>query len=294
MNAAEAKAAVYTDFRGLDKLRLDARNHAPGAADKVARQFESLFTEMIIKSMRKASMGNGIFDSQQMKFYRGMFDHQLALSMSSGRGIGIAAMLKRQLAGTQATGSTTPEVTATQATGTHSKNWNASATPAEFVQRILPYARHAATALGVNPKALIAQAALETNWGKSVIEQPDGTSSFNLFGIKAGDSSAPSVTKQSLEFRDGTMTPETSRFRSYASLKDCFDDYVRLLKTRGCYADTIGRGNDIDGFASALASGGYATDPQYAAKLGSIAHGHRLNAALKEIASAPTTRTGTR
>lgn len=108
MNPAFAKAAVYTDFSGLDKLRFAARRHAPGTLDKVARQFESVFTEMMLKSMREASFGDGIFDSQQTKFYRGMFDHQLALSLSSGKGLGIAAMLTRQLREVSPTSSSQP------------------------------------------------------------------------------------------------------------------------------------------------------------------------------------------
>lgn len=99
MDPALTKASVYTSFQGLDKLRLDARRQTPGTLDKVAHRFESIFVDMMLKSMREATPSDGIFDSRQMQFYRGMFDHQLALSLSSGRGLGIVAMLTRQVQG---------------------------------------------------------------------------------------------------------------------------------------------------------------------------------------------------
>lgn len=97
MNPILSKASVYTDFQGLNKLRVQAQEHSPGALKKAAHQFESIFTEMMIKSMREATPQDGLFDSKQMQFYRGMFDHQMALTLSAGKGLGIATMLTRQL-----------------------------------------------------------------------------------------------------------------------------------------------------------------------------------------------------
>jgi flagellar protein FlgJ len=290
MNPGFTKVAVYTDFQGLDKLRLAAREHKAGTLGKVARQFESVFTQMMLKSMRDATPGDGLFDSQQMKFYRGMFDHQLALSLADGRGLGIAAMLTRQLGGAERASAmqrAPAEPQAVQSAADSTTGWSAPGTPADFVRRILPYAKKAARALGVDPKALIAQAALETGWGRSVIARPGGESSLNLFGIKAGDSDAQSVGAQTIEYRDGVAIAEHSRFRVYGSIKSCFDAYVHLLKSRDCYQGAVGRGGDIAGFAAALADGGYATDPAYAAKLDAIANGPTLAAALKKAAAPP-------
>ncbi|MGE8151595.1 flagellar assembly peptidoglycan hydrolase FlgJ [Pseudomonas vancouverensis] len=142
----------------------------------------------------------------------------------------------------------------------------------DFVNTMLPMAKEAAARIGVDPRYLVAQAALETGWGKSVMRQQDGTSSHNLFGIKAGDSwqgnSARAITS---EFRNGQMVKETAQFRSYDSYKDSFHDLVTLLQTNNRYQDVVKSADNPEQFVRELQKAGYATDPDYASKISQIA-----------------------
>ena len=142
----------------------------------------------------------------------------------------------------------------------------------EFVNTMLPLAKEAADRIGVDPRYLVAQAALETGWGKSVMRAQDGSSSHNLFGIKAGSSwkgdSARAITS---EFRNGEMVKETAEFRSYDSYKDSFHDLVTLLQTNNRYQDVVKSADNPEQFVRELQKAGYATDPAYASKISQIA-----------------------
>ncbi len=147
----------------------------------------------------------------------------------------------------------------------------------DFVTQVWPHAQRAAAALGVSPQALVAQAALESGWGKHV------SGDNNLFGIKAGSSwTGATKSLSTSEFSNGAMHRETATFRSYASVGDSFDDYVKMLKTSPRYAAALGTGYDTQRFAGALQKAGYATDPNYAAKISSIAHGSMIAAVLQK------------
>ncbi|WP_347904723.1 flagellar assembly peptidoglycan hydrolase FlgJ [Pseudomonas purpurea] len=142
----------------------------------------------------------------------------------------------------------------------------------EFVATMLPMAQQAADRIGVDPRYLVAQAALETGWGKSVMRQQDGSSSHNLFGIKAGRSwqgdSARAITS---EFRNGAMVKETAEFRSYASYQDSFHDLVTLLQSNNRYQEVLKSADNPEQFVRELQKAGYATDPDYASKISQIA-----------------------
>jgi flagellar protein FlgJ len=142
----------------------------------------------------------------------------------------------------------------------------------QFVNTMLPMAKEAAARIGVDPRYLVAQAALETGWGKSVMRAQDGSSSHNLFGIKAGNSwqgsSARAITS---EFRNGQMVKETAEFRSYDSYKDSFHDLVTLLQTNNRYQDVVKSADNPEQFVRELQKAGYATDPDYASKISQIA-----------------------
>ena len=156
-------------------------------------------------------------------------------------------------------------------------------TPERFVAEIWDHARQAAKELGVDPRALVAQAALETGWGKRQIRTGDGDSAHNLFGIKASGSwQGRAVTNSTREFVGGVAVRENAAFRAYRSVADSFADYVSLLRNTPRYAAAIGQ-STARAFASALQRAGYATDPQYAAKLTAIAEGPTLNRALAQI-----------
>ncbi|KAI2694520.1 flagellar assembly peptidoglycan hydrolase FlgJ [Pseudomonas sp. TNT3] len=142
----------------------------------------------------------------------------------------------------------------------------------EFVNAMLPMAKEAADRIGVDPRYLVAQAALETGWGKSVMRAQDGSSSHNLFGIKASNSwkgdSARAITS---EFRNGEMVKETAQFRSYDSYKDSFHDLVTLLQSNNRYQDVVKSADNPEQFVRELQKAGYATDPNYANKISQIA-----------------------
>ncbi|WP_460117173.1 flagellar assembly peptidoglycan hydrolase FlgJ [Pseudomonas sp. S2_C03] len=142
----------------------------------------------------------------------------------------------------------------------------------EFVNTMLPMAEEAAARIGVDPRYLVAQAALETGWGKSVMRAQDGSSSHNLFGIKASSNwtgnSARAITS---EFRNGAMVKETAEFRSYDSYKDSFHDLVTLLQSNNRYQDVVKSADNPEQFVRELQKAGYATDPNYASKISQIA-----------------------
>jgi flagellar protein FlgJ len=159
-------------------------------------------------------------------------------------------------------------------------------TPERFVSEIWTDAKRAAKELGVDPRALVAQAALETGWGRRVIRTEDGGSAHNLFGIKATGWKGERARVGTHEYTNGVKHSEVADFRAYASPAESFADYVRLLKNNPRYQQALAAGTDIKGFARGLQKAGYATDPGYAAKIASIANGPTLGKVLDAIGSA--------
>lgn len=142
----------------------------------------------------------------------------------------------------------------------------------EFVATMLPLAKDAAARIGVDPTVLVAQAALETGWGKSIMRQSDGSSSHNLFGIKAqGNWQGPEARAITSEFRDGKMVKETADFRSYDSYASSFHDLVSFLQNNNRYQATLKSADNPEQFVKELQKAGYATDPGYASKISQIA-----------------------
>ena len=292
------RGATYTDLQSLTSLKREARAQDPAALRETARQFESVFTRMLLKSMRQASQGDALFDSQQSGFYRDMFDDQLAVEMSRGKGLGLAEMMVEQLmrssAGqppaTSAPGGTpagVADLPVVAGTGNSAATRDATAgralAPAAgtttelreaFVREMLPYAQKAASQLGVEPRTLIAHAALETGWGRSMPRGAGGEPSFNLFGVKAGGAwRGEAVNSSTTEYEAGVAGTRVERFRAYGSAAGSFSDYVALLKGSSRYSAALGTGADSAAFATALQRGGYATDPDYARKLSAVADG---------------------
>jgi flagellar protein FlgJ len=202
--------------------------------------------------------------------------------MASGKGLGLADMLVRQLGGmhggsgtqAQAAAASVPAASAAP-TAADQPGWKPKSAQ-EFVDAIRPHAEKAAAELGVPARALIAQAALETGWGQHMATQRHGGSGFNLFGVKAqGGWGGASQTAQTSEFQNGQWTSEQASFRSYKSIGESFDDYVSLLKNNPRYADAL-RSGDVHSFARGLQKAGYATDPHYAQKLMKVAYGAQM------------------
>lgn len=256
---------VYTDFQGLEALRRKARDHSPEALRAAAREFEALFLQMMLKGMREASLGEGVFDSEQGNFYRDMFDKQVAIQLSRSQGLGLADVLVRQLGGDA------PSAGGESSAPDSGPPAPPFATPRDFIERLQAPARAAAARLGVDPAVLLAQAALESGWGRREIRMADGSSSHNLFGIKAGpDWEGPRVTATTLEYRDGVARKEQAVFRAYGSYEESFRDYADFLLANARYGDALAAAEDPSRFLRALQAAGYATDPAYADKIESI------------------------
>src|SRR5476649_2890510 len=174
-------ASTYTDISGLAALKRDP--NSPQAISAVAKQVEALFLQMMLKSMRDANSATET-NSNEMGMYQDMFDKQVALSISQHSDLGIGRLLKRQIGGK--TAPAVPKLTSGKPTASATAPAPAQ-TPAEFVHRMLPPIQRAASALGVDPMGMLAQAALETGWGQRMPRNADGSLSHNMFGIKAGD-----------------------------------------------------------------------------------------------------------
>lgn len=367
----------------------------PAKIDKVARQLEGQFAQMMIKSMREASFGDSLFPDENTLF-REMYDQKIAEAMTRGRGLGLSAIIARQLGGGEqaaqpaldsrlnpakaarayqlqapapapmalpagearsaadipplpgmsgrhgapsfdapganaGTEQALDLIAGRDTAGLHASlggnaayaaeaapvataDWamtndrwsgvgpavatqdvasaNAVAdqfgkhTPEGFVASIWPHAEKAARELGVNPRALVAQAALETGWGRRHIKREDGASSHNLFGIKASGWKGERATAATHEYVGGQRRNETASFRAYASPAESFGDYVRMLKNSPRYQNALKAGADVRGFARGLQEAGYATDPAYAAKIAAIAAGPTIDRAVAAIGQA--------
>ncbi|HEX3951362.1 MAG TPA: glucosaminidase domain-containing protein [Steroidobacteraceae bacterium] len=276
-------ATTYTDVNGLAALKRDP--NSPQAINAVAQQVEALFLQMMLKSMRDATVAEET-DSNEMGMYQDMFDKQVALSISQHTDLGIARLLKRQLAGKSAPGA--PKIGAggsAPADGgpavTSLPTAAIAHSPAEFVNRVMPSIRRAAAALGVNPAGMLAQAALETGWGQRMPRNADGSASHNLFGIKAGDEWAGArATADTLEVIDGVASPRRTSFRAYGSIEESVNDFANLLKNSPRYRHVIASGTDAGAYAAGIAKSGYATDPDYGNKLNQILRSDTLQSAL--------------
>lgn len=383
-------AFVYNDINGLDKLKNQGDKNESAALRQVAKQFESMFTAMMLKSMRDA---NAVFEeddplnSYSTQFYKQMYDDQLALTLSQGNGLGLADSLYRQLSGQFHIGEEgnkpAREVSLRQVYGhgghamplgesgkidmhaieqgektrrarpqqndehplravplsetrvvpvqdaalmnqagqvvnsspntsqAHSQNTarahntahNTSShsaktstaqgllnkqaaftSPEEFVAALWPVAEKVGYEMGVNPKAIIAQAALETGWGKSVMHDQSGRNAFNLFGIKADARwQGSAVNASTLEYRDGVANREVASFRAYENYEESFRDYADFVRHSARYQQALGNGDDVQKYSQGLQQGGYATDPHYALKIQRIAGSELLNTAISQV-----------
>lgn len=381
------QAQVYTDLSGLAKLGSAAKKNDPAALAQVAAQFESLFMNLMLKSMRDANavFAEGNFlNSSNVNTYQQMLDQQLSVSLADKGSMGLAKILMKQLsppgqsspktgedavenfaegintrlhsssenklsadnslkalsqgmrlahdarAGVALTESEAAEPSVSEdniendsiennsvednnldcamlaefdnaATALLARNFTlsdqsimpppqefgnemakkpaqmkgfdepASSNQQAFIQTLLPTAKYVAGRSGVDPKMLIAQAALETGWGKHVIKHANGSSSYNLFNIKAdGNWSGKTVTKDVSEYRDGVVIKQRSRFRAYESFTESFQDYMHLVQNSERYAQAMSQRNEPQAYIKQLHRAGYATDPLYSAKVNKV------------------------
>jgi len=310
-NSHIQQANIYTDFSGLNQLKHEAVSDREAALQQVAKQFEGIFLSQMLKSMRQAgdvfSEGN-ILNSSESDFYQDMFDSQLSLSLSGGQGIGLAEVMVRQLSrdtddvaampgrkltladydrSVPAPSASLPdrleEVKSLTGGNDIQRAGPAPAvfeSPAQFVEHLLPLAEAAAADSGIDPRLMVAQAALETGWGRHMIEGEQGAPSFNLFGIKADSRwSGNSVDILTTEYRDGVAMKERAAFRAYDNYEASFRDYARFLEQNPRYRDVLSVADQPAEFAERLQKAGYATDPNYGSKIRSILGSQHLSSA---------------
>lgn len=264
MLRATDAAGLGLDARALDGLRRDATRDPKAAAKGAAAQFEAQFMQMVLKSMRDATIKAEEASAAQDQF-TGLLDAQFARQFA-GRPGGLAEMIEKQLA-QQMQNLPPASVTAPVPQPTAAANAPSSA-PGRFVQAMLPHAQAAERATGVPASFILGQAALESGWGRAEIRHADGSPSFNLFGIKATGGWRGAVAQAgTTEYEAGRAVRKTEAFRSYGSYAEAFTDYARLLSASPRYAEAVRGARSAEGFASAMQRAGYATDPQYASKL---------------------------
>lgn len=321
---------LYSDINSLQSIKRQAKTDEAGALREVAKQFEQIFLNQMLKSMRDAneviSDPDNVFTGGDVRFYQDMMDQQMTLDMVEGRGIGLTDVLVRQLSSQLKIAMAGESDGEDKNTTVNTEDWlrkaygngaNLAASAVlgdynnlspsnndialqksidelkekkaelyqqananmpdrfgsaqEFVDKLMPLAERVAGELGVDPKVLLAQAALETGWGKHMVRDGNGDNSFNLFNIKAGRSwGGDAKAANTLEFKDGVMVKEVAKFRSYDSYEDSFKDYVSFLKGSSRYQEAINAAADPEKYLNLLQKAGYATDPRYADKISSI------------------------
>ena len=294
-NSPNSSASLAIDAKGIDDLRRAAKDYSPEALKEAARQIEALFMNMIMKSMREATPQEGIFDNEQSRMYTSMLDQQLSQNLAN-RGVGLADVLIRQLSSTlsppvqsadeaqpdQVYRGDSPEarrynpwqphalqaVPSDPGTGAITGNSSQPAHVQAFQSRLASHAEEASRTTGIPAKFMLGQAALESGWGKREIRATDGSTSHNLFGIKASTGWKGRVVEAvTTEYVSGVPQKRIEKFRAYDSYADAFRDYANLLRSNPRYQNVLANATDVHGFAQGLQRAGYATDPEYAAKL---------------------------
>jgi peptidoglycan hydrolase FlgJ len=291
------------DVQGVDALRRTVRSSPQEGMKQASKQFEVMFLQMMLKSMREATPSDGMFSSSQEKTYTAMLDQQLSQNLS-GRGLGLAEAMLTQLsramgvqAAPQEPGSAlpagapfsvqpvapgalapktapvsqaTPDLSfyeAATAQATLSRSVLPQAHVEQFVTRMLPAAQRASQASGVPAQLIMAQAALESGWGRREIRAEDGTPSYNLFGIKADKSwKGPVAETTTTEYVNGVAQKTRATFRAYGSYDEAFTDYAKFLVTNPRYTNVLSTRDPAEA-AHGLQRAGYATDPEYGGKL---------------------------
>ncbi|MGB0936991.1 MAG: flagellar assembly peptidoglycan hydrolase FlgJ [Colwellia sp.] len=331
------------ELNGLNAIRQQSRtaDGKEAALREAAQQFEAIFMQMLLKSMRKAQEvleSDSPFNSQTSKSYRDMHDQQLAVELSSNGALGLTDLIVRQLSpnsnnftsknllrsdGNISTPINSEQLarvnqlkasilsrqpTTTEARNSFSEDKNRSNqnpipfsnqslpekllsqrnklknieqketmplinidSPKTFVNSLIDAAKYVEKEIGIPYKVVIAQAALETGWGKKIIQQSSGASSFNLFNIKADPKwQGNKVEKNTLEFEQGTMVHKKEPFRLYDSFNDSIKDYVSFLSSNDRYKKALDNAGNVEHFLQGIQEAGYATDPQYANKILSV------------------------
>lgn len=284
-------ASAAWDAQSLNDLKTKAGQDPQTNLRPVARQVEGMFVQMMLKSMREALPKDGIFSSDSTRMYTSLYDQQIAQQMTSGKGLGLADMMVKQMSGNQepaAAGDQTPQVPMKFDLETINTYQNQALT--QMVRKALPKtlenddepmsgdskdflaqlslpARLASEQSGVPHHLILAQAALESGWGQRQITRENGAPSFNIFGVKATSSwKGPTTEITTTEYENGEAKKVKAKFRVYSSYLEALSDYVSMLSNNPRYAAVKTAATPEQG-AQALQNAGYATDPKYAQKL---------------------------
>jgi flagellar protein FlgJ len=300
ISSKNTNTSFALDTQGLGDLKRSAKAGSADATRGAAQQFEALFINQMMKSMRDATPQDGLTDNQQTKMFTSMLDQQLSQNMSK-RGMGLADVLVRQLssqndakalaiggadgaAGTNGAASALdiPLLQnklgplkgvdgAAQTNGVSASGRTQAPHVRAFQEKLGAHAAEAEAVTGVPAKFMLGQAALETGWGKRMIRNSDGSNANNLFGIKAGPGWKGKVaTAVTTEYVNGHARQRVEKFRAYDTPADSFKDYARMLANNPRYDKVLDHAGDASAFAHGLQRAGYATDPQYGAKLSKI------------------------
>jgi peptidoglycan hydrolase FlgJ len=306
MTTKLADAQNFLDINGLNSIRQqsnsDDKASKEQALETAAKQFEAIFMQMLLKSMRKAEEvleSDSPFNSESTKFYRDMHDQQMSLELSNNGSLGLSDLIVRQLGGDSE--NFTPQshfkanvfqgieepskkndlqlpnrrqfpdyVTQTNIDST-SKNRieaNQFEQPKDFVTALTEPAKYVEKKLNIPFEVVIAQAALETGWGQKVIKTEQGGSSNNLFNIKADSRwSGDKTHKETLEYEEGAMVKKREPFRVYQSISESINDYINFLSKNERYQNALEQTGNVEQFLHGLQGAGYATDPNYASKI---------------------------
>ncbi|MCE0724052.1 MULTISPECIES: flagellar assembly peptidoglycan hydrolase FlgJ [Legionella] len=283
-----------SDFNALTELKVQAQNNAKEALPDAAKQFEGIFLQSMLKSMR---MGQHFLDEsspfrgKDRETFQDMLDAQYASTIANSKSIGLADMLAKQMEHNLPTveqpAKSIPaksEISSFPAIPVKAAKQEIPVTTTidEFVKSIWPQAKQAASLIGLDPKVLMAQAALETGWGKFVTKDVDGTSSNNLFNIKSSSGNElDSVNVKTTEYIADTPIKINASFRKYSSIEHSFSDYISLIKGSERYQSALASTGNPEVYVNELHKAGYATDPEYGTKILSIYRGEELNQAIQ-------------
>ncbi len=276
--------SLAADAQSLGNLKLEAGKQTPEAIKETAKQFESLFMKELLKSMRdaNATMKSGMLDNAGSDLGTDLLDQQFAVQMSGqpgGLSDLIATQLTRQmglptdaapgLPKASAPADSTRNLGPIGPTGPIGKTSKApTAGQIAFVNKLSDAAAKAEQATGIPAGYMIGQAGHETAWGQHEIRNKGGTPSFNVFGIKATPGWTGKVAEvTTTEYKNGVAEKSVAKFRSYGSYEEAFKDYAKLVGDSPRYAKAKLQTSSPQAFASGLQKAGYATDPEYAAKL---------------------------
>ena len=295
-SSTDLSSRIAADASSLNSLKQAARENTPESVKEAAKQFEALFVNMMLKSMRDATPKEGMFDSEHSRTFTGMLDQQLSQKIAN-RGLGLADMLAKQMQGGMNAGvspeSLNLESGATKsgevdefsvlrnmsrnATAVSKAGMNSAVAPAqaevpqnarEFTAQMQAHAEAASQDSGIPAHLMLGQAALESGWGKRQIIGSDGTASNNLFGIKAGPNwKGKTVDAVTTEYINGVPQKRIEKFRAYDTYADSFRDFANLMQSNPRYGQVLENTGNAAAYSQALQDAGYATDPNYASKL---------------------------